>query len=111
MMKIRAYQNSDKEAVLNLLNLNTPIFFANEEKPGFEEYLNNQSRYYYVVEVDGIVVGSGGFNLFDDLELVRISWDMVHPLYQGKGLGKALLLYRINIIKDLDDIKYLVVRT
>lgn len=108
---IRAYTISDKEAVLELLRLNTPAFFAPEEKADLIFYLDNEIEFYFVMEADNTVVGCGGFNFSGDSTRGKISWDILHPDFQGKGLGSLLLKYRIEKLKEFKDLKKITVRT
>ena len=48
-INIREYFPSDKEAVLELMRLNTPLYFASEEEADLSEYLDNEREYYYVL--------------------------------------------------------------
>lgn len=45
-INIREYFPSDKEAVLKLIRLNTPMYFALEEEADLSEYLDNEREYY-----------------------------------------------------------------
>jgi len=108
---IRSYDVTDKEAVLNLLRLNTPAYFAVEEEVGFIHYLENEIQYYYVLELNKQIVGSGGFNFSGINTVGKISWDMLHPDFQGKSLGSALLHYRIEKLKQFKDLETIIVRT
>lgn len=110
-MIIRAYTNSDRDSVMELLRLNTPEYFAPEEKQDLIYYLDNHIESYYVAEEDGKILGCGGFNLSDDAQYMRISWDIVHPESQGKGVGSKLTQYRIDRIKEHDGIQMISVRT
>lgn len=110
-MKIREYKKSDKENVLNLIRLNIPKFFDYYEEKDLTNYLDNEIDRYFVVEENDQIVGSGGFNHFKSEKEVRISWDIFHPEYQGKGLGTLLLEHRIKEIKTLDDVEKIIVRT
>lgn len=110
-MIIRAYTNSDRDSVMELLRLNTPEYFAPEEKQDLICYLDNHIENYYVVEEDGKILGCGGFNLSDDALSMRISWDIVHPESQGKGVGSKLTQYRIDRIKKYDEIHIISIRT
>lgn len=110
-MKIREYKKSDKEDVLNLIRLNIPKFFDYYEEKDLVNYLDNEIDKYFVVEDDDKIVGSGGFNYFKTEKLVKISWDIFHPDYQGKGLGTLLLEHRIRDIKQLTSVDKIVVRT
>jgi [ribosomal protein S18]-alanine N-acetyltransferase len=57
---IREYLTTDKEVVINLIKLNTPNFFAKEEVNDLSNYLDKGIELYYVLLVDGKVVGCGG---------------------------------------------------
>ena len=110
-MSIRHYNENDLSAVLQLLRKNTPEYFALDEEAHYIEYLRLDSDHYYVMEIDGVVVGCGGINYFPNEQVARISWDIVHPDHQGKGIGKQLILFRIARIKKNPEIKIIRVRT
>jgi ribosomal protein S18 acetylase RimI-like enzyme len=110
-MIIKKYQPADKEGVLTLLRLNTPQYFSPNEEKDLIYYLDNHAANYFVVEVDSTIKGCGGFNLTEDGETAKISWDIIHPESQGKGLGTSLTSYRIGQIKEISSVKILSVRT
>jgi ribosomal protein S18 acetylase RimI-like enzyme len=108
---IRPYTESDQEGLIKLLRLNTPEYFDSSEEADFIEYLKHHSQNYFVVEVAGSIIGSGGFNWFDEGKTARISWDLIHPEFQRKGVGKELTLYRINEIRKNPKVNLIRVRT
>lgn len=108
---IRPYHQKDQAQLIQLLRLNTPQYFAPSEEEDFIDYLQNIAEHYFVMEEAGQVIACGGFNCFEAEATARISWDIVHPDSQGKGLGKALTLFRINEIKKQPNIQHIVVRT
>ncbi|MBC8984749.1 GNAT family N-acetyltransferase [Pedobacter sp. N36a] len=110
-INIRAHHPEDRPHLLNLLRLNTPEYFSPEEEADLIDYLNHFADNYYVLEIDGEILGCGGFNLSEDGETGKISWDIFHPDSQGKGLGTALTKFRIRKIKEIDSVKILSVRT
>lgn len=110
-MKIRAYKDSDKPRLVELLRLNTPDYFSPKEEQDLIDYLENHLESYYVLTIDEVVFGSGGFNLSEDGETAKLSWDIFHPKSQGKGLGSALTNFRIQKIKEDKKIKTISVRT
>lgn len=110
-MTIRAYSPDDKQSLIELLELNIPQYFAFEELEDLEKYLENHLEYYFVVEHDNEIVGAGGINTTDRDDTVRISWDFFHPECQGKGFGSSLLNYRIKVIKKMDKVNTIEVRT
>ncbi|WP_266203288.1 GNAT family N-acetyltransferase [Pontibacter kalidii] len=108
---IRPYTPADKEQLLYLLRLNTPTYFAAEEESDFAAYLEEHVEDYFVVEESGKLVGAGGINYFPDEHLARISWDMIHPNFQGKGIGTQLLQHRLQVISSKPGINMVIVRT
>ena len=108
---IRAYKGEDKESVLNLLRLNTPMYFSSEEEKDLIHYLNNEIEFYFVMEVDNAIIGSGGYNFSGDFTNGKISWDILHPDFQGKSFGSLLLNYRIEKLKKYKDLQTITVRT
>lgn len=66
---------------------------------------------YYVLVTNDRIVGCGGINFADDKTVGKISWDIIHPDYQGKSLGKQLLEYRIDKLKSIDRVRKITVRT
>lgn len=110
-MNIRKHRESDRERILELLRLNTPEYFSPDEEEDLVYYLDNHADNYYVLEISNIIVGCGGFNLSEDGETGRISWDIIDTRYQGKGYGSILTKFRIEKMKEIDTIKTISVRT
>ena len=48
----------------------------------------------------GHVVGCGGINFAENKTIGKISWDIIHPDFQGKSLGTKLLKYRIEVLEN-----------
>ena len=108
---IRPYSTTDFNSVIELLRLNTPKYFAAEEESDLINYLNNEIDFYFVAEHNSSVIGCGGINLVDDGKTARISSDIIHPGYQGKGVGIKIIKHRLDYISKLDPIEKIVVRT
>jgi ribosomal protein S18 acetylase RimI-like enzyme len=109
---IRAYTKDDKQKLIKLLRLNTPKFFDPSEEADFINYLEQHSDNYFVFESTNKIDGAGGINYgFDNGETARISWDIIHPDQQHKGIGTELTKFRINKIKENKSIKKIIVRT
>jgi len=108
---IREYRPTDKDAVMRLIGLNTPDFFAEEEADDFSRYLDEETELYYVLLVGGEIVGCGGINFAENRTTWKISWDMIHPSFQGKSLGTKLLRYRIEAMESMPGIERITVRT
>ncbi len=108
---IRPYHPKDKTALITILRLNSPAYFAPEEEEGFDQYLDHGTEDYFVICVDDVPVGCGGINYEDEKTTGIISWDMIHPDFQKQSLGSRLLQYRIDKLKAMPDIRKIIVRT
>jgi len=108
---IRKYDPSDKNTVFGLLRANTPSYFAKEEEKELINYLENEIELYYVLLSEDKIIGSGGINFSEDKKTGIISWDILHPEYQGKSFGSQLLTYRIEKLKSIESIEHIIVRT
>ena len=104
---IREYEPADKEAVMDLIRVNTPEYFAPEEEADLSRYLDCEREWFYVLLFDGKIVGCGGINLADERTTGKISWDILHPEYQGRSLGTRLLGFRIEKLGSLGGIRIL----
>lgn len=111
MTKIRSYIETDKEALLRLLEANVPLYFSVEEIADYKQYLETEIEQYFVVEEDGVLLGGGGINILENQKEGRISWDVIAPSSQGKGIGRDLLLYRLAILKNTTSVQHIRVRT
>ena len=110
-MTIRPFKTEDTDEVLHLFDVNTPAFFAPEERDDLIFYLKNEVEDYFVLRVNAIIVACGGFNNGPEAFEKRISWDLVHPDHQGKGYGGELLKFRIQQIQSDENIQLITVRT
>jgi len=110
-LTIRPYQAADRPHLIQLLRLNTPTYFAPEEEQDLEVYFDQHLEYYFVAEAAGEILGCAGINTTEDPAVVRLSWDMVHPDYQGQGVGSALTRYRMEQIQKMQNVRTVVVRT
>lgn len=68
----------DKEVVMNLIKLNIFNFFVKEEVNDLSNYLDKEIEFYYVLFVDGKVVGCGGINFVEKRIIGKISWDIMY---------------------------------
>jgi ribosomal-protein-alanine N-acetyltransferase len=111
--RIRNYNKSDRSEIINLIKLNTPKFFAKIEEQDLTHYLDNKIEKYFVIELNDNIIGSGGINYqeIDGFQIGIISWDIIHPDFQGKGIGRKLLDYRLEILKNELFINKIIVRT
>jgi hypothetical protein len=77
-VSIRKYKPSDRDGIIEIFKLNVPDFFDINETADLEEFLNQYSDTYFVVEQAGNIVGAGGYH-FPDTSTGRLSWDFFHP--------------------------------
>lgn len=111
MVIVRAYEVRDRDVVLNIMQENIPVYFAQDEKEDLKYYLDFEIEQFFVLEVDNKIVACGGINLELKENRGVISWDMVLPSEQGKGYGRKLLEHRIAILKNMEAISLITVRT
>jgi ribosomal-protein-alanine N-acetyltransferase len=111
ILTFREYSSNDHDALQSLLYLNTPEYFAKEEKNDFIYYLENEVEYYYVGILGKQIVCSGGINFKNEPTAAFLSWDLVHPEFQGRGIGRALLQYRLEQLESIEGISKVIVRT
>lgn len=110
-MLIRKYASTDRENVIELVRLNTPAYFSPTEEKDLIYYLDHHLENYFVLEIENELLGCGGFNASENPEMMRLSWDIIHPQSQGKGLGSALTKFRIQRIREIQGVKIISVRT
>ena len=108
---IRTYKEEDKKNLIKIFRLNTPQFFAPEEEEDFKNYLEDEIEHYFVLESKNQLVGSGGVNFIHNGKIAKISWDILHPEFQGEGMGTELLKFRLNFIVSNFSITKIRVRT
>jgi len=62
----------------------------------YQELLDNQHAHYFVVELEGKVVGYiGTWAIFEDAQITNIA---VMPAYRGKKLGEKLFGYAVHYL-------------
>lgn len=100
-MMIRKYTSDDLDAIVAIFRSNIPKYFTPEEEPGLHDFVSKFPDEYYVVELDGEIVGAGGI-AFNDLTppTVSLCWGMVRKDHLGTGLGKVLTEFRIELSKE-----------
>ncbi|MCJ8165916.1 GNAT family N-acetyltransferase [Pontibacter sp. E15-1] len=108
---IRAYTPADEGELIALLQLNIPRYFHPDEESDFVAYLLQFREDYFVMEENRRIIGAGGINYVAGQPEARISWDIIHPDFQGQGIGTQLMLHRINHIKQMPTIRRITVRT
>lgn len=111
MIHIRKYQPTDFTKLLKLFELNAPVYFDPTEEAYFEDFLKSQPDHYFVLEENEKIVGCGGYDILEKDTIGRLTWDMLHPKAQGKGLGTMLINHCLESLKAIKTIQIIEVRT
>lgn len=106
---IYPYSPADREGVLTIFRMNTPLYFAPEEEADLQQYLEEHSAHYFVYKKAGQVVGAGGYNY--QRPQGRLSWYFTHPAYQGQGIGGMLARNALLQLKQHQPLESIMVRT
>ena len=99
-LALRAFVQADRSAVLDVFDANVPIYFAAEERDWLEESLDELDGPAFIVTVDGAPAAFGGYEIWDHYDKALLCWGMVHPHFQGAGLGRWLLAARLSFIAE-----------
>ena len=97
-MDVRAYELTDREACIAVFDSNLPDFFQPHERGRFEIFLGAPTCPYFVMELEGKIVGCGGYSLSDQEAVARLVWGMVQREWHKQGLGRFLLMFRLREI-------------
>src|ERR1700756_3542663 len=111
-MHIRLYTPADAIKCREIFISNVPKYFDAEEIGKLDTWMNAaetntipysfaEAIYFYVLEVEGDVIGAAGFYLAKGENKGQLNWGMIHADHQGQGYGKLLYDYRINKVKEL----------
>jgi GNAT superfamily N-acetyltransferase len=89
-MQFRPFQKNDRQACLEMFDLNCPTFFAPNERTDYERFLDDACDRYELCLVDGRVVG--GYGVYPDSPgRLALRWIMLSPKAQGRGIGSAMM--------------------
>jgi ribosomal protein S18 acetylase RimI-like enzyme len=111
IMQIIKYTSAYRENCISIFKSNLPIFFAHEELQQFEAFLDQAVDQYYVVKIDGRLVGSGGIFFDEKNNEAGLSWGMIDRCYHGQGIGMKLTCYRLDLLKKLYTDKIIKIET
>lgn len=111
-IEIRTYENFDRQACLDAFESNVPQYFTQSEIADFTYFLDHfqikgsagikaEKTYFYVLELDGKVIGAGGFGDKENDNHITLAWGFVHQQYHKKGHGLLLLQFRLAEIKRI----------
>lgn len=108
---IRPYIPTDKNYLLDIFKLNTPIFFALEEMEHLEDYLSKFPDTYLIIEKDNQIIGGLGYLFSDNDTKGSINWIFIHPDYYRKGIGQEAFDHCLTILKANPNLEKIIVRT
>jgi N-acetylglutamate synthase-like GNAT family acetyltransferase len=94
-MHIRPYADHDRQACLDILSDNTPEFFVPADRDSLCEFLAKLPGPYFVGEEQGAVVACGGWAI-ESADVVVLTWGMVRRDLHRRGMGRALLRFRLD---------------
>lgn len=93
---IRPMKLEDVEAIAEIEVLSFSVPWSKES---ILQELENKDAYYLVMEMDGKVVGHGGFwKILDEAHITNLA---IAPNYRGNKLGKKLLEAMLNYCRTL----------
>jgi GNAT superfamily N-acetyltransferase len=98
-MRIRLYSQSDRRPCLEILESNTPEFFIPQDCAGYAAFLDDLPGPYFVLEEFGQTAACGGWAL-DAAGVADLTWGMVRREFHRRGLGRELLRFRLNAIRN-----------
>ena len=93
----RRFQPSDLPDCLELHELNRPERFPELPPNHYRDYLLG-GAYFLTAEDEGRVIASGGIS-YHSRTVAALCFGLIHPDYQGDGLGAALVLARLALLK------------
>jgi len=97
----RPYRASDKQACIDIFDSNCPEYFAPNERPDYEEFLDGAPKGYEICESDGRVLGA--FGLFARKEKEKsLNWILLDPQAQGMGVGSEIMRRVIQLSQASD---------
>lgn len=98
-MEFKTYHISNFEECIELFDLNSPAYFAEEERKDFREYLQSNEDQYLLGFIKNKLICCFGITEHSK-ELCSLSWIMVHPNNHKSGYGSKMMSYFMNYVKD-----------
>ena len=110
-MEIRNVREDDRDSFVEIYKeayrgLEEYAYTRTKDIKWYFRWLMNRDRDgFFVAEIEGVPVGfvacdSNWFSFFENEEVGEIHEIFVHPRWQGKGIGSALLLRALRYAKE-----------
>ena len=94
-LTFRRFAPQDASQCLKLCRLNQPGRFPANTAKLYEEAMAGQSLYQLVVEKEGRIIATASLSNLVSKRSAVFSYGLIHPDYQGQGLGTAMTLVRL----------------
>jgi len=109
----RRYRESDLDGCVNLYNLNAWGRFPKLE-PSYSTILASGRAYTIVAEKNGGLIAAGSVNYqrapgFLNRKAAVLSFGLVHPDHHNEGIGTALVLARLALLKPSEDYYFVMI--
>lgn len=111
MDTLRPYLPADRVICLDIFDSNTPRFFDPSERDKFARFLLDPVGSYFVVEREGRVLACGGYLVLADPSMAELTWGMVSGNQHGNGLGRFLVLSRLDLMRELPHVSHAYINT
>lgn len=104
--RLRNFSQSDIAGCCAVFLSNVPKFFRSEELPEFQNYLENfaEGDYWVVEDASKNIVACGGIRIKQDGD-GSLCFGMVRADLHKRGIGSALLAFRINELLKFEKLR------
>ena len=103
-MEIREYTRKDRLACLRVLDSNIPGFLKPDMRDDFTDYLDELSSpghgFFVLENHNKQILACGGVYLFPDTALAGLSWGMVARAHHRTGLGRAMIEFLLDWLRN-----------
>jgi len=96
-MRFRPYSPADREQCLELYRLNEPGRFPEGVLEDYNRVLEG-TGYILVLEQGGRIIATGGLHHITGRNMTMFWCGLVHPDFQGRGVGTTLFYARIALL-------------
>ena len=97
-MKFRPYSPTDRDACIQLIEENTPAFFAPQERADYVAFLDGVPEHYWVLPQEQEIIAAFGLKV--ENARGRIQWIMTSDKTRGTGIGQRMMQLAIQIAKE-----------